>query len=110
MPSLASKWPKVFATMADAFGWTLFRGTVEVKGFFKKGYHEQDFGNGTIVGFEISFRCLYSQVSDLVEGDTVSIRDDDSGATTEYIFRRFVPVGGDAHGKTFLDLGSVLST
>lgn len=94
--------------MADAFGSTLFIGTVEVKGFFKKGYHEQDFGNGTIVGFEISFRCLYSQVSSLQENDTVQIRDDSTGETATYVFRRFVPVGGDERGRCFLDLGRPL--
>jgi hypothetical protein len=105
MTSLASKWPKVFATMADAFGSTALIGSDEIKGFFKKGYHEQEFDNGTIVGFDISFRCLYSQVSSLQEGDDVDIRDDRDNSTETFIFRRFVPVGGDAHGKCFLDLG-----
>src|SRR5262245_8420942 len=108
MPSLASKWPKVFATMADAFGSTLLIGTVEVKGFFKKGYHEEPFSDGTIVGFYIAFRCLYSQVSTLQEGDEVKMKDDNTGALTSYIFRRFVPVGGDARGRCFLDLGRPL--
>lgn len=94
--------------MANAFGSTAIIGDTEVKGFFKKGYHEQDFGNGTVVGFDISFRCLYSQVSTLQEGDPVKIRDDETRNTETYTFRRFVPVGGDAHGRCFLDLGRPL--
>jgi hypothetical protein len=99
---------KVDAFIFDKMGETMLVGTREIKGIFYKQYQEVDFGNGTIVGFDISFHTRYSEVSALAENDEVDIRDDATGETERYLFRRHVPKTGDETGRVICELGRPL--
>lgn len=95
MPSLAEKMAKVDAYIFDTLGETMSIGTRDVKGCFYE--REELFDQGVLTGVAPTFHCRYPEVSELVSGDSVTVRR--RGEDHEYRFDRFSPPQGDETGR-----------
>jgi hypothetical protein len=97
--SVADKMPEIREMIFGVIGDRAFIGSEEVKGKFFLRYREIQMPDGSISALDISFDC---QVSDivlaLVEDDTITIK------STQYKFRRHIPIGGDESGLCTLEL------
>ena len=100
MTDFASLMEKYDRKIFDSVGDAISHGSVEVQGVFYRIERQVQIEQGLVTTLELSFDCRYSDVSNLVEGDTVTL----VRTAETFTFRRFIPDKGDETGRVTLEL------